>query len=84
VTGVAWSVSRAQAQPLYSGAEALATESGVAESDLEPSGRVRVRGELWNALAESPVKRGETIDVVAVKDLVLHVRARARRREGGG
>jgi membrane-bound serine protease (ClpP class) len=82
VTGVAWSVSRSQARPLYSGAEALAAESGVAESDLSPSGRVRVRGELWNAVAESPVRRGEAVDVIAVRDLVLHVRGRTPRAGG--
>ncbi len=82
VTGVAWSVSRAQARPQYSGIEAMVTEIGVAEDDLSPEGRVRVRGELWNALADAPVRRGERVDIVAVKDLVLHVRARAL-REGG-
>jgi membrane-bound serine protease (ClpP class) len=80
VTGVAFSVSRAQSQPLYSGAEALVTEVGVAEDDLSPAGRVRVRGELWNARADAPVRRGETVEIVAVRDLVLHVRARAARK----
>jgi membrane-bound serine protease (ClpP class) len=83
VTGVAWSVSRAQARPHYSGTEALVTEIGIAESDLAPDGRVRVRGELWNARAETPVSRGQRVDIVAVRDLVLHVRARAERRGGG-
>lgn len=82
VTGVAWSVSRALARPAYSGEEALATESGVAETDLAPSGRVRVRGELWNAIAESPVRRGDAVDVISVRDLVLHVRGRAPRVGG--
>ncbi|MFI5314913.1 MAG: nodulation protein NfeD [Myxococcota bacterium] len=82
VTAVAWSVSRAQARPLYSGVEGLVTQAGVADSDLSPEGRVRVRGELWNAVADSPVPRGERVEVVAVKDLVLHVRRRST-REGG-
>ncbi|HKC51973.1 MAG TPA: nodulation protein NfeD [Myxococcota bacterium] len=83
VTGVAWSVSRAQARPQYSGIEALVTQIGVAEDDLSPRGRVRVRGELWNASADAPVRRGESVEIVAVKDLVLHVRARAATRGGG-
>ena len=82
ITSVAYSVSRAQARPLYSGVEALASESGVAETDLAPEGSVRVRGELWNAVADQPVRRGERVEVVAVKDLVLHGRARVG-REGG-
>jgi len=83
VTAVAWSVSRAQSRPLYSGEESLATQIGVAEDDLALEGRVRVRGELWNAVADAPVRRGEKVEIVAVKDLVLRVRGRASAREGG-
>ena len=83
VTAVAWSVSRAQSRPLYSGEESLATQIGVAEDDLSLEGRVRVRGELWNAVADAPVRRGEKVEIVAVKDLVLRVRGRASAREGG-
>jgi membrane-bound serine protease (ClpP class) len=83
ITAVGWSVTRAQARPLYSGVESLLRETGVAESDLAPEGRVRVRGELWNAVASGPVQRGERVEIVAVKDLVLHVRG-AQSREGGG
>ncbi|HXZ84573.1 MAG TPA: nodulation protein NfeD [Myxococcota bacterium] len=84
ITAVGWSVTRAQARPLYSGIESLLQETGVAESDLAPQGRVRVRGELWNAVASGPVRQGERVQIVAVKDLVLHVRGRAETREGGG
>ncbi|HXX49228.1 MAG TPA: nodulation protein NfeD, partial [Myxococcota bacterium] len=48
ITAVGYSVTRAQARPLYSGVESLMRETAVAESDLAPEGRVRVRGELWN------------------------------------
>jgi membrane-bound serine protease (ClpP class) len=77
ITAVAWSVSRAQTRPLYSGVESLTNERGVADSDIAPQGRVRVRGELWNAVSETPVRRGEPVDVVAVEDLVLRVRPRS-------
>ncbi|HTO71694.1 MAG TPA: nodulation protein NfeD [Myxococcota bacterium] len=83
LTATTWAVTRAQARPFYSGIENLVTQIGVAESDLAPRGTVRVRGELWNALAAAPVRRGEPIEIVAVKDLVLHVRARDGSREGG-
>jgi membrane-bound serine protease (ClpP class) len=84
ITGVAWSVSRAQARPQYSGAEALLLETGVAQSDLDPAGRVRVRGELWNARAEGTVREGDEVEIVAVEDLTLRVRVRARERVEGG
>ena len=77
VTGVAWAVSRAQARPQYAGAEGLLAEIGVADSDLEPEGRVLVRGELWRAVADGPVRRGDKVEILAVNDLVLRVRGRA-------
>ena len=70
VTGVAYSVSRAQGRPEYSGSEALVHETGVAYSDLDPTGRVRVRGELWNARADGRRAQGR--------------RGRDRRRRGSG
>ncbi len=83
VTGVAYSVSRAQGRPEYSGNEALVHETGVAYSDLDPTGRVRVRGELWNARADVAVRKGDEVEIVAVEDLVLRVRARASTQGGG-
>lgn len=78
ITGVAWAVSRAQAAPQYAGAEALLLERGIAEDELAPSGRVRVRGELWNARAEGTVHAGDEVEIVAMENLVLRVRALAR------
>jgi len=83
ITGVAWSVSRAQALPQYTGAEALLLATGVAHDELQPTGRVRVRGELWNARADGTVHAGDEVEIVAVEDLVLRVRPRAR-ADGGG
>jgi membrane-bound serine protease (ClpP class) len=82
VTGVAWAVSRAQARPQYAGAEGLLAETGVADSDLEPEGRVLVRGELWRAVADGPVRRGDKVEILAVNDLVLRVRGRPGRQDG--
>ena len=82
LSAVAWAVSRAQARPQYSGAEALLAELGVADSDLEPEGRVLVRGELWRAVADEPVRRGDKVEILAVNDLVLRVRARPGPRDG--
>ncbi len=49
---------------------------GVAEQDLAPTGFVRVRGELWRAVAaqeEAPIRRGEAVRVRAVDGLELVV-----------
>jgi membrane-bound serine protease (ClpP class) len=84
VLGVlAWNVSRAQARPQFSGAERLATEIGVADSDLAPEGLVLVQSELWKAVADAPVRRGEKVRILSVNGLELRVRRAEPGEEGG-
>jgi membrane-bound serine protease (ClpP class) len=55
--------------PVSSGA------SGVATTNLEPSGTVRVKGEDWTAIAENgPIRQGEPIQVVTRQGVHLVVR----------
>jgi membrane-bound serine protease (ClpP class) len=70
-------VIRAHRNQVQTGAEGLVHERGVARSELSPEGRVFVHGELWNAVAESPVAAGEPIEVVAVDGMTLRVRSRS-------
>jgi Membrane-bound serine protease (ClpP class) len=53
------------------GVEALLGESVVVVEECNPSGRVRVRGELWNARASQPMKVGDGGRVIAVDGLTL-------------
>jgi membrane-bound serine protease (ClpP class) len=43
-------------------------EIGTARTDLAPSGRVFVHGELWEAEAAEPIREGEKVRVVEVLD----------------
>lgn len=62
--------------PVQTGAEAMVTRRGVASSELAPAGKVKVRGELWHAVAVAGrVESGQEVEVVAVEGLVLKVRA---------
>jgi membrane protein implicated in regulation of membrane protease activity len=59
------------------GVELLAGERGVAETELNPEGFVRVRGELWRAQIEpgsAAVRPGEPVVVVAGRGMTLIVR----------
>ncbi len=47
---------------------------GRSESVIDPRGKVFVRGEYWNVVADSPIEAGESVEVLSVKGLVLHVR----------
>jgi membrane-bound serine protease (ClpP class) len=61
-------VFRAQARRSFSGREGMIGETGTARTDLTPSGKVFVHGELWTAEAEEPVRAGEKVKVIEVLD----------------
>jgi membrane-bound serine protease (ClpP class) len=55
------------------GAEALVGMRAEVVEACDPRGRVRVRGELWNANAEEPADAGESVVVTKVDGLRLDV-----------
>ncbi|MBM3127100.1 MAG: nodulation protein NfeD [Chloroflexi bacterium] len=65
---------RGRKYPVLNGAESLIGATGVALSDLAPSGMARVRSEEWLADAqEGVIKEGDAIQVVRVEGLRLKV-----------
>jgi membrane-bound serine protease (ClpP class) len=56
------------------GAEALVGSEGVATSDCRPRGRVRVRGEVWQAVCPEGADAGDAVVVEDVSGLTLEVR----------
>ena len=69
---------RARRSPVTTGREGLLNERGTARTPLDPRGKVFVHGELWDAVASEPVAAGETVEIVAVQNLTLEVRALPR------
>ena len=61
-------VFRAQARRSFSGREGMIGDTGTARTDLVPTGKVFVHGELWTAEAEEPVRTGEKVKVIEVLD----------------
>ena len=55
------------------GVEALVGMRAEVVQECDPSGRVRVRGELWNADSASPADVGESVVVTKVDGLRLEV-----------
>ncbi|MFQ6038041.1 MAG: nodulation protein NfeD [Candidatus Aminicenantales bacterium] len=65
---------RAHARRVHTGREGLIGEIGVAQSDLNPTGKVFVHGELWNAEADQMIPKGTDVKVVEVlKNLKIKV-----------
>jgi membrane-bound serine protease (ClpP class) len=55
------------------GPEAMKDSVGVARTDLTPSGKVMVRGELWEARALENIRSGTRVRVRQVEGLTLIV-----------
>jgi len=55
------------------GADGLEGLEGVVRRELNPAGKVLLRGELWNARSETVLEPGQRVRVVGVKGLTLDV-----------
>lgn len=64
---------RARRNKVVTGAQGLIGETGVAQSALSPQGKVFVHGELWDAVASSPLPAGQLVVVRRVDGLTLSV-----------
>lgn len=67
---------------VVTGAEGLPGERGEVIEACDPEGSVRIRGEIWKARSEQPLKRGEQIVVDAVDGLTLRVAPAPARQSG--
>ncbi len=65
---------RAQYSRVKTGKEALIGARGVASTDLDPKGEVRVFGEFWQATAkEGRIVQGQDVEVVGMDGMFLVV-----------
>ncbi|MGH8086618.1 MAG: NfeD family protein [Lysobacter sp.] len=71
--GVVWLALRARDRPVTTGIDELVGHSATALDDFSGHGRVRIRGEVWQADSNVPVVRGQTLRVLALDGLVLRV-----------
>jgi membrane-bound serine protease (ClpP class) len=58
---------------IRTGSEGMVGERGEVIEDCRPRGRVKLRGEIWDAESEPGAGAGETVRVVAVRGLTLEV-----------
>ena len=65
---------KAQRSKPVTGIKAMVGETALTLDELNPSGRVRMNGEIWNAVSISGmVNTGEPVRVKEVKNLTLYV-----------
>ncbi len=71
---VVFSIGRTMFARQSAGVDEMIGLIGRATSALEPDGKVFVRGEYWNASADTKIGAGDSVEVVAVEGLRLRVR----------
>lgn len=64
---------RARRNKVVTGAQGLVGETAVAQTALSPQGKVFVHGELWDAVASSPLPPGQMVVVRKIDGLTLQV-----------
>ncbi len=66
---------RARRNKIVTGEQGLLGETGVAQTALSPQGKVFIRGELWDAVANANLPIGQLVVVRRVDGLTLQVEA---------
>jgi membrane-bound serine protease (ClpP class) len=64
---------KARRNKIVTGAQGLIGETGVAQTALSPQGKVFVHGELWDAIASTPIPIGQMVVVRKVDGLTVEV-----------
>jgi membrane-bound serine protease (ClpP class) len=73
---------RAMRQRPLSGREGMVGLIGVVKTPLVPQGQLFVRGELWDAVSEQPLKPGDHAEVVRMEGLKLLVKPALKKGDG--
>ncbi|MGC8853062.1 MAG: NfeD family protein, partial [Hydrogenobacter sp.] len=70
---------KAQKRKKMLGTEELIGEEGEAMTDfINGKGKVFVHGEIWNAVSDEEIKKGDTVEIKKVKGLTLKVKKAQR------
>ena len=64
---------KARANKVTTGPQGMIGEVGLAQTDLDPCGKVFVHGEIWDARARQRVSAGQRVVVKSVHDLEVEV-----------
>ncbi len=66
---------RAQFLPVRAGRETMLGRTAPAHTRIDAaSGRVFIEGEFWNAVSETPIEPGQTVEIIAIDGLTLKVK----------
>ncbi len=69
---------RARRRRVTTGTQGMVGLTAVVVERLAPGGRVRLRGEYWNAVSGTPLEPGTEVEITGVDGLLLRVRPSAK------
>jgi len=64
---------KARRRPIVSGSEEMTGALGEAVENFDTQGNIHIHGEIWQATANTPIKKGQTVRVTGMDGLVLSV-----------
>jgi membrane-bound serine protease (ClpP class) len=76
IVGIAYIAARSQRRPVVTGVQGMIGDTAEVLQDFAGSGRVRYRGELWNAHSDIGLRAGQMARIVKVEGLTLWVEPR--------
>lgn len=72
---LAYKVIKVSRRKAETGSEGMIGEKGKARSPVNSlSGKVFIKGEIWNALSDEPISSGEIVEILSVDNLILKVK----------
>ena len=71
---IVYSLGRSFARGQTAGIDEMVGLIGRSETALDPKGKVYVRGEYWNSIADETIAAGEPVEVLEIQGLTLRVR----------
>lgn len=72
--GIVWFAVRSRDRPVVSGVEEMPGARAEALHDFDTRGQVWVHSERWSARTTTPVTAGQSLEVVRIDGLTLHVK----------
>jgi membrane-bound serine protease (ClpP class) len=73
ILGIAWLAQRSMKRPVVTGAQAMIGATAQVFEDFNGKGTVRFGGELWNAMARTPLRKGQEVRITHIDGLLLWV-----------
>jgi membrane-bound serine protease (ClpP class) len=73
VLGIAYVATHSMRRPVVTGVQGMIGESAQVLEGFTGRGRVRYRGELWNARSNAELRTGQMARIVKVEGLTLWV-----------